>query len=72
MEGLREEVHGGDASRLEGALLLKAGEVSGEGRRVAAYVGYGAGGLIGELVNTVVQPALALLLEIWQGLLIFL
>lgn len=24
-------------------------------------------GLIGELVNTVVQPALALLLEIWQG-----
>ena len=25
-------------------------------------------GLVGELINTVVQPALALLLEIWQGL----
>ena len=59
VEGLREEVHGGGAHRLEGTLLLKAGEVSGEGRRVAAHVGDGAGRLLGELGHHLLGQARA-------------
>ena len=55
MEGLREEIDRRDGDRLEDADLAEASEVAGEGRRVAAHVGDGAGGLIRELRHDIVR-----------------